>query len=241
MSRRRLSWKVYLGFLAGPALTLSTIALLAVVVEGGTRIYYHLASRRFVHPYLGETYKPHQQVSDRTPEGETHEYTLNNYGFRGDHIPDRKPAGALYVFTLGGSTTACNEYPWDKTWPGVLEQHLRKTLANDRIYVFNAGMAGATSYRSMLIFLNLLTRLSPDLVIVYEAVNDMGPSRPSRASFFRDIGNREHFMQRRSYFLIELARRTQSPLVMKLGDWVHDPGQPTQDFSYHEKNRVFAG
>ena len=174
MSQLKTISKICLKSLMGAAVTLVAVASLVLLLEGGTRLYYHYASRRFIHPYLGEIHKPHQHLSSRTLEGESYEYTTNNYGFRGDNIPDRKPAGALYIFTLGGSTTACNEYPQEKTWSGVLQQHVRKGLGNDRVHVYNTGMGGGTSYRSMLIFLNLLTRLAPDLVIVYEGVNDMG-------------------------------------------------------------------
>jgi lysophospholipase L1-like esterase len=239
MGQHAVSQKEPLGSLVGVAITLATIAVLAVLLEGGTRLYYHYESRRFIHPYLGETYKPHHRVSHRTPEGERFEYTLNNYGFRGEDIPDRKPDGASYVVTLGGSTTACNEYPWEKTWPGVMEQRLRTAPGTEQVHVYNAGMAGATSYRSMLVFLNFLTRVPPDLVIVYEAVNDLGPDLPSRARYFRDIGNREQFMHRWSYFLIELARRTQNPLVLKLtgvSDFLYNFARPTPPFRYHEEN-----
>jgi lysophospholipase L1-like esterase len=223
--------------LSGVLVTVVTVALFALLLEGGTRLYYHYESRRFIHPYLGETNKPHYRVSSKTPEGESFEYITNNYGFRGDEIPDRKPAGALYVFVLGGSTTACNEYPEEKTWCGVLQQRLRKALGHDRVHVYNTGMGSGTSYRSMLIFLNLVTRLNPDLVIMYEGVNDMAdPSYPSRAQYFRDIGNRESFMRRRSYFLVELAQRTQNPLVIKLEGLLHGGWQMIQDFSYHKKN-----
>jgi lysophospholipase L1-like esterase len=89
----------------------------------------------------------------------------------------------------------------------------------------------------MLIFLNLLTRLAPDLVIVYEGVNDMGDlSYPSRARYFRNIGNRELFIRRRSYLLVELALRTKHPLIVKLEGLLHGSWQPTQDFSFHDKN-----
>jgi lysophospholipase L1-like esterase len=237
MSHLKTIWKTCSGSLIGVAVTVVTTALLALLIESGTRFYYHYESRRFIHPYLGETNKPHYHRSSKTPEGESFEYRTNNYGFRGDEIPDRKPAGAVYVFSLGGSTTACDEYPQEKTWSGVLQEHLRKALGNNRVHVYNTGMGGGTSYRSMVIFLNLLTRLDPDLVIVYEGVNDVGePTQPSHARYFRDIGNRENFMRRRSYFLVELARRSQNPLVIKLEGWLHGGWQITQDFSYHEKN-----
>lgn len=226
-------------WLVGIPLALVSLAVLAVLAEGATRLYYHVASRRFIHPYLGETYRPHHRVVERTPEGERHEYRLNNYGFRGQDVPDRKPEGARYVFTLGGSTTACADYPWGKTWPGVLQAHLRAALGADRIHVYNAGMGGATSYRSLLVLLNILTRLAPDLVVLYEGVNDMGTDRPGRAPYFADIGRGEELMQRRSYFLVELARRTRHPLVLRLAGvkgFLHEIARPAAGFEYHEKN-----
>jgi hypothetical protein len=208
----------------------------ALVAEGIMRVAYHSKSRRFIHPYLGETHKPWQQRPAVTPEGEAFVFTSNNYGFRGPDIPDRKPPGARYVFTLGGSTTACNEYPYERTWPGILRHRLRQNLSDDQIQVYNTGMASATSYRSLVIFLNMLTRLNPDLAIVYEGINDRGPFRLSSARYFRDIGNGEEFLTRPSYLVHELAKRTKNSALMKIGELLQAPDLPTEDFRYHEKN-----
>jgi lysophospholipase L1-like esterase len=200
------------------------------------RAFYYLHGRRFIHPYLGETHKPMHQTTGVTPEGEPFVFTTNNFGFRGQTIPDRKPVGARYVFTIGGSTTACNEYPHESTWSGVLEQRLRQNLADSGIYVFNAGMGSGTSFRSLVIFLNLLTRLSPDLVIVYEGINDRGPFHPSRARYFSEVGYGEEFLRRPSYIVHELALRTGNPYVRKLNDLLLPAPVPAQDFLYHENN-----
>ena len=206
---------MFLKALGGTAAALVMLVSFALLAEGVTRGTYYFNSRRFIHPYLGETQKPLHERTDFTPEGEAFVFTTNNYGFRGQNIPDRKPAGARYVFTIGESTTACNEYPHERTWAGILERRLRQDLGNNQIYVYNAGMGGATSYRSLMILLNLLTRLSPDLVIVYHGVNDRGPFYPSSARYFRDVGYGEEFLRRPSYLLHELVLRTHNPVLQK--------------------------
>ena len=95
----------------------------------------------------------------------------------------------------------------------MLEQRLRQELADNRIYVFNAGMGSGTSYRSLVILLNLLTRLSPDLVIVYQGVNDRASLLSEQSALFPRIGYGEEFLRRPSYILHELALRTRQPLL----------------------------
>jgi len=51
MSQLKTIWKTCLNSLIGVAVTLVTIALLALLIESGTRLYYHYESRRFIHPY----------------------------------------------------------------------------------------------------------------------------------------------------------------------------------------------
>jgi GDSL-like Lipase/Acylhydrolase family len=113
---------------------------------------------------------------------------------------------------------------------------LRQTLGDNRIYVYNAGMGGATSYRSLIIFLNFLTRLSPDLVIVYHGVNDRGPFYPSSARYFRDVAYGEEFLRRPSYLLHELVLRTRNPVLQKARELLLPAPLPADDLRYHENN-----
>ncbi len=219
-----------------PLLLVVSLLALALVLEGATRTAYYLSSRRFIHPYLGETQKPLHRRVDYTPDGEAFEFTTNNYGFRGRQIPDRKPIEARYVFAIGGSTTACNEYPHERTWPGILEQRLQRLRANDDVTVYNAGMGSATSYRSLNLLLNVITGLQPDLVIVYEGVNDKGPFYPTSARYFREVGLGEDFLHRPSYFLYEVALHTRSAFVTKAAKSLYPPALPLREFAYHEKN-----
>ena len=212
------------------------LLLLALAAEAATRIAYYCCSRRFIHPYLGETQKPNHRRTDYTPEGVPFMFATNNYGFRGEHVPERKPSGSQYIFAIGGSTTACNEYPHEKTWVGALEDPLERHLADDDVAVYNAGMGSGTSYRAATLFLNVISRLDPDLVIVYEGVNDKGPFYESSARYFRDIGHGEDFVHRPSYFLYELALHIRRPFVTRMARSLYPPRLSTKGFEYHEKN-----
>jgi lysophospholipase L1-like esterase len=221
---------------AGTAVALVILVSFVLLAEGVMRGVYYFNGRRFIHPYLGETHRPLYEKKSFTPEGEAFVFSTNNYGFRGQNIPDRKPIGARYIFTIGGSTTACNEYPHEKTWSGILEQTLRQSLNDNQISVYNAGMGSGTSYRSLVIFMNLLTRLRPDLVIVYEGVNDAGIFYPSRARYFPEIGYGEEFLRRPSYLVHQVAFSTGHPFFRKLNELLLPTPVTTHDFQYHEKN-----
>ncbi len=212
------------------------LALLALGAEGLLRLLYHTHSRRFIHPFLGETYKPGFSASLKTPEGKPFTYTLNNIACRGPDIPPTKPGEAFYVFAIGGSTTICNEYPDDQIWTGVLQAELHRLSGNTNIVVFNAGMAGASSFRSLLVFQHLLIPLRPDLVILYHGINDKDGVRPTSARYFRDIGYREAFFHRPSFLLQELARITGNRLVIRMKEALEPPSRPSGDYAYHEKN-----
>ena len=113
---------------------------------------------------------------------------------------------------------------------------MRQDLGDNQISVYNAGMGGATSYRSLIIFFNLLTRLSPDLVIVYHGINDRGPFYPSNARYFRDVGYGEEFLRRPSYLLHELALRTHNPILQKASELLVPAPVSAEDPRYHENN-----
>jgi hypothetical protein len=62
--------KASLSAACGTAVALVILFSFALVAEGITRAIYYFNSRRFIHPYLGETYKPLQERTGFTPEGE---------------------------------------------------------------------------------------------------------------------------------------------------------------------------
>jgi lysophospholipase L1-like esterase len=98
---------------------------------------------------------------------------VNAQGFRGDHVELVKPPRTFRVFTIGGSTTigVTNSYP--DSYPALLQSILRARHPDVNIEVLNAGCPWYTSAHAMVSYAVSVRQYQPDLVIFFEAVNDM--------------------------------------------------------------------
>ena len=119
---------------------------------------------------------------------------VNASGFRGDPITEEKPAGAFRIIALGGSTTlgVANEY--EETYPFYLQQMLRAQYPGVTIEVQNAGVAWYSTAHLLVNYELRVRPFKPDLVIVFEAINDLyrsfsppwwatGPFKPDYSHF----------------------------------------------------------
>ncbi len=122
------------------------------------------------HPYFGYALKP----SWKTPAGTAQQASHNALGFRGRETTWEKPDGVYRICTTGGSSVYGQSESSDAAvWSQQLEDMLNAARPARRFEVVNLGVSGWTSYE-MLANLSLRALdLSPDLVIVYEAINDM--------------------------------------------------------------------
>lgn len=127
-------------------------------------------ARTIAHPYLGYVLKPgwHSAASD------IQQASHNSLGFRGKETNWAKPPGVFRIVTLGGSSVyGQSESCDDAVWSARLENYLNERNPAKRIEVINGGCMGWTSFE-MLINLELrMLDFQPDLVVIYEAVNDM--------------------------------------------------------------------
>lgn len=154
------------------------------------------AETRWVdHPFLPFVGRPNSEIADHHPEyGGVRTLTTNNaHGFRSRPFADVREPGGRTVLTFGGSTT------WGAiaetnatTWPGLLEDALRRHYPADDVRVFNFGTSTATSAFTAVTLATLGLHLNPDLVIVYHAKTDYEPLRrddyrSDHAHYFRDL------------------------------------------------------
>lgn len=119
-------------------------------------------------------YKKHAQRHAEAPNpnnlGVMH-FQLNNYGFRDDDVVSPKPDGVFRIVCVGASTT--EEGPRNSlTYPNILERRLRKHFNTDRIEVLNCGISGLNVMKERMRLADYLA-LEPDLLIIYEGVNDI--------------------------------------------------------------------
>jgi lysophospholipase L1-like esterase len=121
------------------------------------------------HRYLG--YVP-------TPNYRKASNQHNSLGFRGEEFPLTKLPEEWRIVCVGGSTTygsftngIANE-DYRSSYPYLLQQSLHRK-GFTQVRVINAGVGGWRSWESLINFQFRLLPLNPDLVIIYEGVNDI--------------------------------------------------------------------
>lgn len=164
------------------------IVLFFLVIEGTGHVFYQVlpaksdqydndrlfrSVREAFHPQLWkkqwETYEPGTSAR-MVHEGENCDATINSFGFRGPELPGNRD-GARIIACLGGSTTVLGNRN-ETTYPyrmGV-ELHTRHGIDAS---VINCGISGLQSRHYVATAERLLRATTPELVIEYNAVNDI--------------------------------------------------------------------
>jgi len=99
---------------------------------------------------------------------------INSLGFRGQEFSRAKPAGTFRIVCLGASTTFSAEASSnDAVWTHRLQEKLRKEFPGRRIEVINAAVSGYVADDNLRNLRQRVLALDPDLVIYYEANNEI--------------------------------------------------------------------
>lgn len=126
------------------------------------------------HHYLGFTLTPNYK------KGLTYH---NSLGYRDKEFPIKKPNGEYRIVVLGasavyttGAGSSCGKPVDDneKTFPSQLENLLKSQYGYNHVKVINAGVPGYNSYQMLMNLEFRVLDLEPDLIIIYEGVNDIG-------------------------------------------------------------------
>jgi hypothetical protein len=117
------------------------------------------------------------------------EAQLDAYGFLTDFTltPEKKP-NTIRIFVVGGSTAfgagqnssyhdthfyPDGVYSYPRSIAGQLKIHLERSLPDARFEVINAAAYGRRFHHSMVLYLELISTLSPDYVVNIEGWNDI--------------------------------------------------------------------
>jgi hypothetical protein len=103
--------------------------------------------------------------------GERFVIEINSQGFRTHEFALPKPSGMVRVVCIGGSTTVAGRTN-DETYPALLEAKLRARHPGLPLEVLNLGVSGV-SHEHWLSRLDRVFAYQPDVVVHYEAVNDI--------------------------------------------------------------------
>jgi GDSL-like Lipase/Acylhydrolase family len=99
---------------------------------------------------------------------------INSLGFRGDEFSRAKPANTIRIVVLGASTTFNSEVSSNEaTWPARLQAKLRQANPGVNIEVINASLGGYVASDNVKNLRHRVLPLDPDLVIYYEANNEI--------------------------------------------------------------------
>jgi lysophospholipase L1-like esterase len=98
-------------------------------------------------------------------------HTKNYLGFRGEPPPPDLQ-DYLSIITIGGSTTECFYLSDGQTWPDILGRKLSRTFR--QVWLNNAGLDGATTYRHLILLEDCLVPLKPKVVLFLVGINDVG-------------------------------------------------------------------
>lgn len=164
-------------------LTLISVVVVLAIAEIGARLYivkkwpaekvhaytHHSADKG---QYSSHPYLPYALRDDHiTPNGRR---THNSYGFRGKEFDIVKPAGVFRIVAIGASTTYGVLNSDKNTYPAQLERIIRES-GYENIEVLNAGVTGYNTTETFINFYLRILNLSPDMVIFYQARNDVFP------------------------------------------------------------------
>ncbi len=97
----------------------------------------------------------------------------NDRGYRSPEIARPKPDGIFRIFALGGSTTYGIDIPAQDAYPAQLQRILRDQYGYTHVEVINAGVIAYNSYDLFAHFAYRVLDDEPDMIIIYEAINDV--------------------------------------------------------------------
>jgi lysophospholipase L1-like esterase len=157
-------------------LVVLALGVLEVALKVRARIRYGTAATAVRDPMM--VYDPAAKLLVPRPgyeiKGAKIHIKINSLGFRGDEIAREKPRNTIRIACVGASTTFCAETSSNQTtWPYRLQEKLQAAYPSARFEVINAGVPGYVAADSLKNLRHRVLPLDPDLVIYYEANNQI--------------------------------------------------------------------
>jgi lysophospholipase L1-like esterase len=162
-SGRTLTWRPS----AKVLLVLAVVAFLGVGVRVRVRSALgrgattQMRSDQF-HPYL-----------QNVPTPDRGRFGTNRLGFRGAEIDVERKPGSFRVFAFGGSTVFCGPLRLGETSCERMRERLAAARPDLVVEVQNAATDWHTTQHSLIKLLTRVRGLSPDVVVIYHAINDL--------------------------------------------------------------------
>ena len=164
----------------------------------------------------------------------------NSLGYRNDEFPLEKPDGVYRIVALGGSSTYDVSIEDNhQIFTAQLEKLLKDEYGYQNVQVINAGVPGYNSWEMLGNLEFRVLDLDPDLIIIYEGVNDVH-ARMVEPSVYRgdDLGRRQAWQVppvawwEHSALLRILSRALNITRQISIDDFVSAPTYVSWPFEY---------
>jgi lysophospholipase L1-like esterase len=156
----------------------------------------------------------------------------NKLGYRGPDIAIPKPQGVYRIVALGGSTTYSSATTYPDSYPAQLQTILRAE-GYGNVEVINAGFIGYTSWDTLTNFEFRVLELEPDMIILYDGVNDITPREQISVDCYRGHNILLGLNADRGFWTVQDAPLSTSVLyrviAVNLG-WIADPSAVNSAF-----------
>ena len=154
--------------------TIIALVLMLVAAELGVRIRQQLkyGTAATVEDYY--TVDPKTGLRIPIANLSSGHISINSLGFRGPEFPIAKPSGTVRLAFLGASTTWCGEVSGNHyVWPHLVASSLSDAFPKVRFDYVNAAVPGYTMSSMLKSMERRVAALEPDVVIIYEASNNL--------------------------------------------------------------------
>lgn len=118
-----------------------------------------------------ERYRPNAVFETELSDGTEFSIRINSHGYRTAEFSKIKQEGVTRIIAIGGSTTIQGNTN-ETTYPAHMERLLKDRFPGETFEVLNLGISG-TSSRFWLDRMDELLAFEPDLVLQYNAINDL--------------------------------------------------------------------
>jgi lysophospholipase L1-like esterase len=154
-------------------------------------------------------YFPHEEKWANDSRGR-YRVRINAAGLRGPDFTAAKRPGVTRVLTLGASSTFGFENRDDETYPYYLQRTLDRIAGRGRYEVINFAVPHADSDAIVSMFLAEGVALAPDVVTVYEGINDS-----ERAVYDEIYGTSWRPSGRSPFLTVQLVRQLAAAVLPK--------------------------
>ena len=157
-------------------LVLAGIAVALGFAEAGVRVrqWWRYGAVFSVNNFANDSRSGLRVLTPGETKGTRTDIRINSRGFRSPELEVPRPSTRVRLAFLGSSTTLCAEVSSNEaTWPHLVWSGLKDKYRDSQFDYVNAGVSGYDVEDGILNLEHRVKVLKPDVIVIYEAANDL--------------------------------------------------------------------